>query len=155
MNIRPPEKPQALLNFALATYAKPEVESVCLELQDRYGGQVNVLLWAAWLDSLQAPINSRLLGQACASIALQERYWLRPLRGLRRRIPRSFLKLRRGVKNLELRAEYWQLNRLGGYTTLTDGGVTRIGAQSGGYRLQYLRGLGVPVIFRDRVLTLL
>ena len=155
MNIRPPEKQQTLLNFALTTYAKPGVESVCLELQDRYGGQVNVLLWTAWLDSLGAPLNSRLLGQACASIVHQERYCLRPLRRLRRRMPHSYLKLRRWVKNLELRAEYWQLNRLEGYTTLTDSRVTRPEVKSGGYSLKYLCGLGVPVIFRDRVLALL
>lgn len=37
--------------FALALYARAPVMALCLQLQDRHGVDINLLLWAAWLDS--------------------------------------------------------------------------------------------------------
>ena len=37
--------------FSLAVYADPAVAATCLDLQDRYGADVNLLLLAAWLGA--------------------------------------------------------------------------------------------------------
>jgi len=155
MNITPQESLPTLLNFALEAYAKPEVEGLCLELQDRYGGQVNLLLWAAWLDAQKAPLDRALLVQAQLSIATQERYWLRPIRRLRRATPRTYSKLRCSMKRLELRAEYWQLRRLMICSPVAGFGGTALDVKVGGYRLAYLRSLGTPNTFQYRAEMLL
>jgi len=151
MNITPLGHSQTLLDFALKTYAKPEVEGLCLELQDRYGGQVNILLWAAWLDAQGGQLDRELLGRAQAIIAAQERYWLRPVRRLRRAIPRAYFRLRHVVKRLELQAEYWQLRRLMSCSPLLSVEMKAPEIKAGGYRLEYLYSLDTPEDFQARV----
>jgi len=158
MNIKQPQDKSALLDFALEVYAQPELEALCLKLQDSYGGQVNVLLWAAWLDALSLPLDRTLLERACAAIRIQERYWLRPLRFFRRAIPRTCFRWRALIKALELRAEFWQLRCLAGYLPELGGGMG-VGEASGGgvqegYRLQYLQSLNTPGAFQSRVMGL-
>jgi|GEM_PF-6482047 len=155
MNITPQESLPTLLTFALETYAKPEVEGLCLELQDRYGGQVNILLWAAWLDSQGAPLDGILLEQGRAVLAIQERYFLRPLRSLRRLISRAYPRLRGVIKQLELRAEYWQLRRLQVCLPSCVSGEATSSVDGENYRLAYVRSLGVTEAFQIRVDLLL
>lgn len=154
MNITQQESPPELLEFALITYAKPGVESVCLALQDQFSGQVNILLWAAWLDSQNCVLDHALLDQARAAIWTQECYGLRPLRALRRLTPKSFTWLRGSIKRLELKAEFWQLRRLALYTS-SGAGPRLPDNQELGYRVVYLRSLAVPEAFERRVDMLL
>ena len=45
----PPDAGQGLEAYAAALYARPGVAAACLELQDRLGADVNLLLAACWL----------------------------------------------------------------------------------------------------------
>ncbi|PHR58670.1 MAG: TIGR02444 family protein [Robiginitomaculum sp.] len=38
-------------NWSLKAYAAPETQRACLHLQDQFGQDVNVILWACWLAS--------------------------------------------------------------------------------------------------------
>ena len=113
MNIKHSER-ETLIHFALALYARPSIESLCLELQDDVGVQVNLLLWCAWLDADGLVLSESLLESGRRRIALQDQLLVRPLRGLRRLIPKQrYLALLRGwVKRCELQAELWQLQKL-------------------------------------------
>lgn len=104
---------QGLWSFSLRVYAAPGVPDWCLAQQDRFGADVNVLLWAAWLGA-----GGRLL--AAADIAAAEAAtapWrdgvVRPLRGARRAMRGDLgavsaavaSDLRGRIKALELEAE--------------------------------------------------
>ncbi len=86
-------------DWAVAVYARPGVAEACLELQDTYGQNVPLLLWAAWRG-----------GDVAAAVAMA-RQWegeiAAPLRGVRRRLKgRSDAEaLRERVKAVELEAE--------------------------------------------------
>jgi len=86
-------------DWAVAAYNRPGVADLCLDLQDRYGQNVPLLLWAVWRG-----------GDVPAAIALA-RQWedevVGPLRGVRRRLKgRAGAEfLREQVKVVELEAE--------------------------------------------------
>lgn len=86
-------------DWAVAIYARPGVAEACLDLQDRYGQNVPLLLWAIWRG-----------GDVAAAVALA-REWedevVAPLRGVRRRLKgRGGAEgLREKVKAVELEAE--------------------------------------------------
>ena len=83
----------------MAAYAKPGVAEACLDLQDTYGQNVPLVLWALWRG-----------GDVLAAVALA-RSWdkevVAPLRAVRRRLKgRSGAEaLRERVKAVELEAE--------------------------------------------------
>ncbi|MDH5738282.1 MAG: TIGR02444 family protein, partial [Gammaproteobacteria bacterium] len=41
--------PSEFWDFSLEVYERPEVSRVCLELQDSYGADINMLLFACWI----------------------------------------------------------------------------------------------------------
>lgn len=117
MKKSPPPTHQDLRRFALACYARPGVESACLELQAA-GADVCLLLAGAWLQRR---------GIACTAARLAElrqvsEDWqaevVQPLRNLRQTWREEAQKdealrtLREQVKQLELEAEFTQLDRL-------------------------------------------
>lgn len=87
-----------LFDWAVEAYLRPEVSAICLELQDEHDQNVCYLLWAIWA----APDPAALLSGAGLA-----REWdnvvLKPLRGVRRRLPAS--ELREDLKTVELKAE--------------------------------------------------
>ena len=98
-------------DWAAAAYARPGVAAACLDLQDAYGQNVPLLLWALWR------------GGDVASAVVVARSWeeevVAPLRGVRRRLKgRSGAEaLRENVKAVELEAERTlmaELERLAG-----------------------------------------
>jgi len=86
-------------DWALAVYARPGVAETCLDLQDTYGQNVPLLLWAVWRG-----------GDVTAAVTLA-RSWehdvIAPLRGVRRRLKArgDAETLRQKVKAVELEAE--------------------------------------------------
>ena len=86
-------------DWAVAAYARPAVAEACLDLQDRYGQNVPLLLWAAWR------------GGDIARAVEMTRTWeadvVAPLRGVRRRLKgySGAEALRTQVKTAELDAE--------------------------------------------------
>lgn len=101
----------ALWDFALALYSSPGVEETVLRLQDQANANVNLLLWACWLQKRNIALSKAMLLEAEASIAEWDRAVVRVLRGLRRRLKdqegrsRVIADLRREIKSAELLAE--------------------------------------------------
>ncbi len=86
-------------DWAVEAYARPGVAEACLDLQDTYGQNVPLLLWAIWRG-----------GDVAAAVDLA-RAWedevVGPLRGVRRRLKgrAGAEALREQVKAVELEAE--------------------------------------------------
>ncbi len=70
--------------YALALYQRPDVAQCCLSLQDEQKMDVNLLLWAHWLDHQLLTFDPQLWKSAEARV----RYWrlgvIHPLRLIRR-----------------------------------------------------------------------
>jgi uncharacterized protein (TIGR02444 family) len=97
----------SLWDWAVEAYLRPGVSEVCLSLQDEHDQNVCYLLWAVWA----APDHAALLSASALT-----REWdsvvLKPLRGVRRRLPAS--ELREDLKTVELKAERALLEALQG-----------------------------------------
>ena len=97
-------------DYSLATYRLDGVATSCLALQDTCGLDVNLLLYAAWL----ATMDQRLSGEHAAGVEAAIVDWreqvVKPLRALRRQLqdyPRA-AGVMEEMKGLELRAEQQQ-----------------------------------------------
>ncbi|MGH6910125.1 MAG: TIGR02444 family protein [Phenylobacterium sp.] len=99
----------SLWDWTLEAYARPGVPEACLTLQDEYGQNTSLLLWAVWAETADAG----LLGRASEAAHRWEEIALVPLRSVRRALkpalPPVADKAREGlrddVKAAELRAE--------------------------------------------------
>ena len=109
-----------LWRFALEVYARPGVEALLLELQDRHGQSVPFLLWRLWMAAEARPADPEILMAAAELARGWETVATGPLRALRRaqaggvaRAPAQALQaLRAQVKALELEAERMLLEML-------------------------------------------
>ena len=99
----------ALWDWTLEAYGRPGVPQACLTLQDEFGQNTSLLLWAVWAESTDPAIFSR-----AAEIARRwEALALSPIREVRRALKPAFdgvadgprEDLREDVKAVELRAE--------------------------------------------------
>lgn len=102
--------------FALGVYAAPGIEAVCLELQDRFGADVVLVLFLVWLGLG----GRRTAGEELEGYADLARGWqdgiIRPLREARRRlkaaaghgVPAAY----QSVKETELMLEREELRSL-------------------------------------------
>src|ERR1019366_269571 len=102
--------------FSLQTYAKPSVAQTCLDLQDRLGIDVNVLLFMLWC----AHYGRRLSAQNIANVV----YPLRLVRNaLKYPLPnwssQGTESLRERVKAAELEAERLQQEVMGSSISVT------------------------------------
>lgn len=70
--------------FSSQVYAVDDVRGQCLELQDRYGVNVNLLLFAAWLDHRAIPLTDRNIGEIARLVEPWHDGVIRPLRSARR-----------------------------------------------------------------------
>jgi uncharacterized protein (TIGR02444 family) len=109
-------------DFSVRHYGLPGVTDACLVLQDRYGLDVNLLLFCLWYGGRHGEIDVSLL-QAVTDFS---RAWreqaVEPLRRVRRWIklerdrlgpvPERLERLRQQVKALELQAEQLQQDYL-------------------------------------------
>jgi uncharacterized protein (TIGR02444 family) len=126
------ERAEAFWRWSLASY--PKVEKALLVLQDRYGADVNLVLFCAWLG--------RLTPESLDSAEAALRPWceeaVEPLRHLRRRLKNrpEAAAVRELVKSAEFEAE-----RLG--QRLLIGAVPAACGRTDALTL-YLDRLGVP-----------
>lgn len=112
--------PHPFWNFSLELYGAEGVAGACLDLQDRRGCDVNVLLFCCWLAASGRPTLSadRLRAILKASDAWQADV-VKPLRAVRRRLkdgswaslgmgalPETVEAVRRRVADAELAAEH-------------------------------------------------
>jgi uncharacterized protein (TIGR02444 family) len=99
----------ALWDWTLKAYGQDGVPEACLRLQDEFGQNTSLLLWAVWAETADAALLAR-----AADIAHRwEALALTPLRTVRRALKPAFEgvpdgpreDLREDVKAVELRAE--------------------------------------------------
>ena len=87
-------------SFSLRIYGAPGVESACLDLQDRFGADVNLALYCLWVGR---PLTPEALDLALETAAPVQSY-IQPLREMRRSLPKD-AGVREAVKKAELAAE--------------------------------------------------
>jgi uncharacterized protein (TIGR02444 family) len=99
--------------FSLAVYSKPEVPEACLELQDKFSADVNVLLFMLWAADQGRRLDAQDISKVAGLVTDWQNEVVRPLR-----LTRRFLKspaaawqleevtaLRQRIKANELEAE--------------------------------------------------
>lgn len=114
-------------DWALAAYARPGVAETCLELQDRGGHDVVLLLFALWLADRGIEVDDGLAFRARRASGVWREEVVGPLRAVRRRLkpglaallphhdapearqPAQAAALRARIKGLELAAERLQV----------------------------------------------
>lgn len=103
--------------YSRSFYPRPGVESLMLELQDKLGADVNILLCCCWLAEQGRVLAADDLAALIKLSAVWRAECILPLRAVRR-----FLKARseasgiyQRVKSLELDAEQWQQDQLQQY----------------------------------------
>ncbi len=103
-----------LWEFSLQQYRKPGVAEACLEAQDRFAADVNLLLYAAWLARQGLELNVSQWRSLESELQPWRQQVLLPLRGLRRgwrQLPAA-ASLRQQLKALELEAEREQQRQI-------------------------------------------
>jgi uncharacterized protein (TIGR02444 family) len=99
----------ALWDWTLRAYGQDGVPEACLRLQDEYGQNTSLLLWAVWAEAADPALLARAVDVARRWEALA----LAPVRAVRRALKPAFdgvedaarEGLREDVKAVELRAE--------------------------------------------------
>jgi uncharacterized protein (TIGR02444 family) len=117
----------AIWEWMLEAYARPGVADACLKLQDEFGQNTDLLLWAVWAEAK----DPALLGRAADVARAWEATALRPLREVRRvlKAPAPPVDdaaregLREDVKAAELRAERVLVETLATLSGATRGGA--------------------------------
>lgn len=88
----------AFWDFSVALYAKPGVAPACLDLQERHGLDVNVLLFCLWLgESGRGPVPGEALAAAFDAVAGWHEQVVRTLRPLRRQLKAGFAPIESGL----------------------------------------------------------
>ncbi|WP_019531537.1 TIGR02444 family protein [Dasania marina] len=99
--------------YSLTVYQRPAVAELCLQLQDDYGVDINMLLCAAWLASIGQPLTDPLLQGLLAESEQWQQRCVQPLRQARRFLKTtSSSDIYQQAKALELQAEALQQQRL-------------------------------------------
>ncbi len=126
---------EAFWQFSLEVYARAGVKPALLDLQDRFGADVNLVLLACWLGQGGRKLAPELAGLLRQEAAIWQEQILGPLRKVRNRLREDLAlstepgaatiqALRNEVLAAELSAERVEQNmlvsRLGGHTTGTD-----------------------------------
>jgi uncharacterized protein (TIGR02444 family) len=115
--------------FSLAVYANTAVQRECLDLQDRHGVDVNLLLHCAYVGAVHhALLSASGIAEAKAAVEEWQREVVRPLRSARRALKgfvarRSAIAagagaLRTSVKAAELQSERLEQAMLEEWTVL-------------------------------------
>jgi uncharacterized protein (TIGR02444 family) len=118
------DKGEALWRFALTVYQKPGVSDACLLLQDRYGCNVTLLLFAAWAGAEQGVVlTADEMAAAVGTVGAWHGEVVEPLRAVRRRLKhgpapapdKATGKLRARLQAIEIEAERIELETLAGF----------------------------------------
>lgn len=127
----------AFAQYALSLYAQPRLARLCLSLQDEQDMDVNLLLWAAWLDEQAVPFDPALWRAGEAAVRYWRAWIIKPLRWLRRNL-RPVKGCYQYLKKRELRAEAVAMQRL--FNIARQWPMTET-KNDGGYTLAYFRQL--------------
>jgi uncharacterized protein (TIGR02444 family) len=73
-------------DYALELYRREGVENACLELQERHGLDVNLVLLCCWLASRGIEAQRKWLKATVATVETWQAEVVRPLRAVRRRL---------------------------------------------------------------------
>ncbi len=97
-------------DYSLAVYALDEVASTCLTLQDTFGLDVNLLLYAAWMARMDQPLSAEHVAGVETVVVDWRDQVVKPLRDLRRQLQAypPAAGVCNEIKTLELRAEQQQ-----------------------------------------------
>jgi len=111
-----PHGPGGLWGWALDLYSREGVPEACLEVQDRFNVDVNLMLWAAWTGWAHGHVLTRAeLDAAQEAVGPWHREVVVPLRTVRRRLKSGpppapdahhTPNFRHGIKAVELQAEH-------------------------------------------------
>lgn len=104
---------EALWPFSLRFYDDEDVQSACLALQDRFGGDVNVALCLLWHAGMGRVLSDEDVAKIDAEVSLWRVEVVQPLRALRRQLKADVMigdaetqnLFRTKVKSVELSAE--------------------------------------------------
>jgi uncharacterized protein (TIGR02444 family) len=122
----------SIWDWTLRAYGRPGVPEACLRLQDQFGQNTDLLLWAVWAETA----DPALLARAAEATRRWEAVALAPLREVRRALkaPAPPVEdaqregLREDVKAAELRAERVLLETLAGLSGDDRGGAHALAA---------------------------
>ncbi len=140
----------SLWRFSFDVYARPGVAAACLELQDRYGADVNMLLALIWhAHAGGGVLGQDVIGDTRKAVAGWQADVVGPLREARRSLKCAAAdqdpaveELRQQVKALELEAERIEQMTLAAFLPrAVASGVETDGAAAANVRA-YLRSLG-------------
>ena len=109
-------------DYSLRFYADPETKAACLDLQDRFGADVNIVLYALYRASRGDQLDLGGLREADQAVAAWRDDVVRPLRQVRRALkphPHALSaadqsRVHDRIKKLELEAEQAQQYHLEG-----------------------------------------
>jgi uncharacterized protein (TIGR02444 family) len=73
-------------DYALELYRRERVEAACLELQQRHGLDVNVVLLCCWLGQRGIEVDQAALGRIADTAEAWQEDFVRPLRTVRSRL---------------------------------------------------------------------
>ena len=117
-----PNKPQKFWTFSLELYDAQGVAAACLELQDAYQLDVNLILFCFWHGSAYGKIDQELL-QNVLEVSIEWRCGVvQPLRSARAWMKlnpnpsKQFDSLRERIKADELMAEKFQIEQIASLT---------------------------------------
>ena len=123
-----PNKPQKFWTFSLELYNAEGVAAACLELQDAYQLDVNLILFCFWHGSAYGKIDQELL-QNIIKLSIEWRSGVvQPLRSARSWMKLNsnpsdqFNSLRERIKADELMAEKFQIERIANLTLVFNKG---------------------------------
>ena len=123
-----PNKPQKFRTFSLELYDAEGVAAACLELQDAYQLDVNLILFCFWHGSVYGKIDQELL-QNIIKLSIEWRSGVvQPLRSARSWMKLNsnpsdqFNSLRERIKADELMAEKFQIERIANLTLVFNKG---------------------------------
>lgn len=116
MKRRCPKVNSAFWLFSQSIYAAAGVQEECLQLQDKFGIDINLLLFSAFVGAVHgALLSTQEVRDASAAVAQWQEAVVRPLRANRRTLkqvapPHAFVtplieRLRAEIKAVELEAE--------------------------------------------------
>ena len=143
--------------FSLDVYTRPGIADACLNLQDQYGCDVNMVLFCCWAASTAAGrLDDQIIVAAVASVEEWQTEVIKPVRSVRRRLEAELThvehetatQLRVEIGAAELHAESVEQDILEKLIAPERAGRSNSGAQleDAEYNLQrYLQLLGVEL----------
>ena len=117
-------------NFSLQTYAKPKIAELCLELQEGFGADVNLVLFMLWAGARGRRLEPQEIEKLAEFVKSWREQVVVPLRRARRTLktpPREWPvqeteTLRQRVKADELEAERLQQNAMSAFLAVDQAG---------------------------------